>query len=147
MDCSICSKMLIASDDDNIALAVVRGVCQKHFLAQYVAPLQKERDNSQAIVDQLNSTIKSLLSELGQARRIEQAPARNRLLRTITGAYTNSTLVFCHKCWAPFDSGIDVIVHEETCRGSKPKRERTTQSRVARRPVDENALVDLGDSE
>lgn len=120
--------------------ALARGKCELHFLMQYVTPLQKERRNIEDTLAILNSNIKEFVDELG----IEKARARGidkpeRFLRHNGDGWTNTGMVFCHKCWHGFQSGIECMQHEEQCRASKPKKER---SNSPRQPAQRVVLVD-----
>src|SRR5258708_5138040 len=123
--------------------AVVRGLCEQHFLVQFVQPLQKERRNSEDVLARLNANIAAHVQELYKAKRPNET--NDRFLRQRPdGAYTNTAMVFCHKCWKGFDSGIECLQHEEDCRGEQ-------RSGVKRRasgpsiPKQTETLLDEGD--
>lgn len=124
-------------------LSLVRGLCEQHFLLQFVQPLQKERRNSEDILALLNANIAAHVQELYKAKHPNET--NDRFLRQRPdGAYTNTAMVFCHKCWKGFDSGIEVLQHEEDCRGERKLR-REASGRVPKQPTISETLVDEGE--
>ena len=105
--------------------SLARSMCERHFLAQFVQPLQKERDRLEQTLDILNGNIKELLDELGSSRpRLRPNAGKGYdFLREINGRRVNEgALVYCHRCEKPFESGIECINHEEQCKGSRPPK-------------------------
>jgi hypothetical protein len=98
-----------------------KGLCEGHFLFQYVTPLQKERRNLEDALNLVNKTIKEHLDEMRQAKNPQTSFAESELLARKDG-YSNRGHCFCHKCDKVFDSGVEVIMHEENCKGRIAKR-------------------------
>ena len=129
--------------------SIVRGLCEQHFLMQFVQPLQKERRNSEDVLARLNANIAAHVQELYKAKHPNETSDRF-LRQRPDGAYTNTAMVFCHKCWKGFDSGIEVIQHEENCNG-KPcrvvgcSRPASSRAKATHAPKQHETLVDEGD--
>ena len=113
-----------------------RGYCEKHFREQYIRPIQKERDNSQSIVDICNSQIRELTSEL---HALEPKPF-------FTGTSDGRVAQMCHKCFRQFTDGLKLINHEAECVSSlwrgKPKEQTI---RTPRPPKVAKVVVNVSD--
>jgi hypothetical protein len=96
------------------AQTLLHSLCGKCYLLLRVDVLKKERDNSQAIVDACNASLKVALDEYGAAMRLAQPSSK------IAHDYARSKPgVYCHKCWRSFESGVECVVHEEICKGPR----------------------------
>ena len=124
--------------------AIVRQLCEQHYLVQFVQPLQKERRNSEELLLIINTTIASHVQELYKAKHPNGEPSR-LLRQRPDGAYTNSAMVFCHKCWKGFEGAIDCIQHEEDCQADRPKLRREASGKSASQSNVKDQLIDDGE--
>jgi hypothetical protein len=122
--------------------SIVRGLCEQHFLIQFVQPLQKERRNSEDVLALLNANIAALVQELYKAKHPNDWQT-DRFLRRGPNGYTNTATVFCHKCWKGFDSGIECLQHEEDCKVRNERAKHRASGPSI--PKQHEVLVDEGD--
>ena len=120
MDCSRCeSNPKIRTKP----AAVVGELCEGCYLYTYVVPLQKERENSEKIVNDLTRQIQYRLAELHKAKHVDQLSseeASRRMLERQKSVQRGELVAlgyqYCAKCHAPFELAIERIMHEEDCR-------------------------------
>ncbi len=116
--------------------SLLRGLCEQHFLMQFVQPHQKERRRLEDTLALINVTIAAHCQELYKARHPNELDA---IHRRPDGAWTNSAKVYCHTCWLAFDGAMECWRHEENCKG-KPKTIRREAS--GKLPKQQETLID-----
>lgn len=114
MDCTRCQKLP----------QLLESFCEPCYIKMFVTPLVKERENSEQIIHQLTEQIQSRFVLINQAKRVtdnrmtsneasRRMAERRRMVQQ--GDIKATAFIYCRKCYAPFESGVECLVHEEEC--------------------------------
>lgn len=136
--------------------AITSGLCEVHFREQKLAPLLKERDNSQALVDLMSDQICAYERELARATNRIALTGDERQVGKVRfqpiGRKSDGVRIFCHKCGKayPIGQSINCLDHERNCKVVASERKRQSTSPKSVREAPQRGVVierELEDSE
>jgi hypothetical protein len=120
--------------------SICKGLCEQHYLMQFVQPLQKERRNSKDLLAIINANIADAVQQLYKAKHPNEQAA---MFRRPDGTWTNTAKVFCHNCWKPFDGAMECWRHEQDCKGKPSGAKRRASAPSI--PTTKEMLIDDGE--
>lgn len=139
------------------AQAITSGLCEAHFREQKLAPLLKERDNSQALVDLMSDQIRAYERELARATNRITLTGDERQIGKVRfqpiGRKSDGVRIFCHKCGKAYSIGqsINCLDHERNCKvvPASGRKRQSTAPKSVREPVQRGVVIEreLEDSE
>lgn len=131
------------------AQAIASGLCEAHYREQKLAPLIKERNYSQSLVDMMTDQIRSYERELANALNRIALTGDERQIGRVQfqpiGRKSDGVRIFCHKCGKayPIGQSINCLDHERNCKVVLASgRKRTSAPKSVREPVQRGTVIE-----